>query len=440
MHFRARIIHSLQLISILALLVLVCWLTSRSPMTRDVTRARAHTLSQASVAVLSTLTTPVAITAYLPGDHPFRKQIDHLVDRYRRHQPSLTLDYVDPESVPELVRSREIRTGELIMETDGRIERTAHYSEQAVTEALARLARATERWIVFVKGHGERSSSRGANHDLSEWVETLEKRGLNVQEISLAEFDVVPDNTTVLVIASPQVDYQARESKAVVEYLARGGNLLWLAEPDSPPGLVELEREVGFERIPGTIVDPLTIANGIENPAFILLDNYAAHPATDGFNYTTVLFYATGLHERAADGWQAHRLILSSDKAWSETQALSGNVGYEAASDYLGPLPVALALSRRRDEHEQRVIVIGDGDFLTNAYLQNSGNQDLGVRLIEWLSRDDLMIGVASRAAIDNKLTLQDWHKAVMGFGFLIVLPMAFALNGLLIWWRRRRA
>ncbi|MDA0824696.1 MAG: Gldg family protein, partial [Proteobacteria bacterium] len=329
--------------------------------------------------------------------------------------------------------------GELVIENSGRIERTTVYSEQAVTEALARLARASERWIVFVKGHGERSPTRGANYDLSDWVEALEKRGFNIQEINLAELDVVPDNTTVLVIASPQVEYQARESNTVLKYLARGGNLLWFAEPDSPPGLIDLEHKVGFERIPGTIIDPLTAANGIDNPAFILLNNYAAHAATDGFNYTSVFFYATGLHERVPDGWQASRLILSGDKAWSETQELSGNVGYETANDYLGPLPVSLALSRTRGGHEQRVIVVGDGDFLANAYLHNSGNQDLGVRLVEWLSQDDLMVGVASRTAIDNRLDLKDWHT-VIGFGFLIVLPIAFAMNGLLIWWRRRRA
>ncbi|MFT4580590.1 MAG: hypothetical protein ACI915_004252 [Gammaproteobacteria bacterium] len=389
---------------------------------------------------MSAFKTPVEFTAYLPGDHAFRKQIDHLVGRYRRHQPSITLKYVDPNDVPELVRTREIRTGELIIENSGRVERTTLYSEQAVTEALARLARATERWIVFVKGHGERSPVRGANYDLSDWVEALEKRGLNVQEISLAEFDVVPDNTTVLVIASPQVEYQARESKVVLEYLARGGNLLWLAEPDSPPGLIDLERNVGFERIPGTLIDPLTLASGIDNPAFILLNNYAAHRATNGFNYTSVFFYAAGLQARKPDGWEASRLIQSGDKAWSETQELSGNVGYDAENDYLGPLPVALALSRTHGEEEQRVIVVGDGDFLANAYLHNSGNQDLGVRFIEWLSQDDLMVDVASRTAIDNRLELKNWHKAVIGFGFLIVLPIAFSLNGLLIWWRRRRA
>ena len=121
-------------------------------------------------------------------------------------------------------------------------------------------------------------------------------------------------------------------------------------------------------------------------------------------------------------------------------EAIEGNVEYNDGTDRMGPLVLALALSRALGEDEQRVIVVGDGDFLANAYLQNSGNQDLGVRFIEWLARDDLMITVPSRAAEDNALRLKDWHKAVIGFTFLFGLPGAFAVNGLFIWWRRRRA
>jgi ABC-type uncharacterized transport system involved in gliding motility auxiliary subunit len=314
------------------------------------------------------------------------------------------------------------------------------YSEQAFTDALSRLARAEDRWIVFVTGHGERSPSRGANHDVSQWATVLEKRGFNVQEVNLAEFRAVPDNTAVLVIASPQLDFHPAETAAVVDYLARGGNLLWLTEPDAPPGFRALAETVGYERIPGTIVDPLTLAHGVDNPAFVLLNRYADHPAMAGFDYTTVLFYATAIHDRAPPGWTAQRLLFSGDQAWSETEALEGNVAYQEGADFMGPLPLALALTRVDAGREQRIVVVGDGDFLANAYLQNSGNQDLGVRFVEWLAHDDTMIAVPSRAAEDNILALEDWHQAVIGFTFLIGLPGAFAFNGLLIWWRRRRA
>jgi gliding motility-associatede transport system auxiliary component len=436
----ARARHAARLLVALVVAITVAWYSTRAPLSRDVTRTQTHTLSTASIAVMGTLPGPITITAYLAPKSTRRAQVEHLIDRYRRHRPDIDLLFIDPASEPERVRAEVIRDGELLVRSGERTERTGDYTEQAVTEALGRLARAADRWIVFVTGHGERSPRRGANHDVSNWAAVLGKRGFNVQQVNLAQTRAVPDNTSVLVIASPQLDYTTAETAAVVDFLARGGNLLWLTEPDAPPAMQGLARAIGFERIPGTIVDPLTLAHGLDNPAFVLLSRYAEHPAMAGFDYTTVMFYAAGIHDRAPPGWAATRLILSGEKAWSETAVLEGNVAYDEGADFMGPLPLALAFTRTRDGRQQRVVVVGDGDFLANTYLQNSGNQDLGVRFVEWLARDDTLIAVPSRAAEDNALVLKDWHKAVIGFGFLVGLPGAFALNGLLIWWRRRRA
>jgi ABC-type uncharacterized transport system involved in gliding motility auxiliary subunit len=437
---KTRVTHTLQFIGIALLTFSACWWSVREPFTRDVTDARNHTLSAASMQILNLFEAPISVTAYVPTRSPRRKQIEFLIKRYQRNFPGLELRFVDPADEPEKVRAENIRGGELIVSAAGRSQRTSHYSEQAFTDTLARLTRAADRWIVFVKGHGERSPTGVANHDISDWASTLEQRGLNVQEISLAEFSAIPDNTSVLVIASPQLNYQPSEAQAIEQYLERGGNLLWLAEPDSPANLTGLERTVGFERIPGTIVDPVSVASGIDNPAFVLLNRYADHPSIDEFNYTTIFFYACALHERPSAGWNAKRLIHTGDKAWSETDPLDGNVGYDENSDFLGPLPISLALSRTLGGHEQRVVIVGDGDFLANAYLQNTGNQDLGVRFVEWLAHDDALVAVPSRVARDNNLVLENWHKAVIGFTFLVGLPTAFALNGVVVWWRRRRA
>ena len=440
LRWHARLVHACRLVAATAVAITLAWFSTQNPISHDVTQAQTHTLSTTSLAVLENFDDPLTITAYLPAKNLRREQIEPLIDRYQRHRPGIIFRFVDPVSEPEQVRREEIRDGEIIIQNGTRQERTTVYSEQGITEALSRLARAEDQWIVFITGHGERSSVRRANHDVSDWAAVLEKRGFNVQEINLTEFRAVPDNASVVVLASPQVDFQSAETDAMVKYLNAGGNLLWLTDPDRPTTLRTLERAVGFEPIPGTIVDPVTLAQGVDNPAFILLNRYAKHPSLVSFNYTTVMFYAVGINVRTPDGWTATRLISSGEKAWSETDPLDGNVSFDDHADFLGPLPVAIAMSRNQGEREQRVVVVGDGDFLANAYLQNSGNQDLGVRLVEWLSHDDRMISVPSRDAEDNRLELKDWHKAIIGFGFLVGLPAAFVLNGVLIWWRRRRA
>ena len=87
---------------------------------------------------------------------------------------------------------------------------------------------------------------------------------------------------------------------------------------------------------------------------------------------------------------------------------------------------------------EQRVIVIGDNDFLSNAYLGNGGNVELGLNLFNWLNHDDQFISITARTASDVNLELSKPAQLVIGFGFLVVLPLLLLGTGFTIWWRRR--
>jgi ABC-type uncharacterized transport system involved in gliding motility auxiliary subunit len=85
------------------------------------------------------------------------------------------------------------------------------------------------------------------------------------------------------------------------------------------------------------------------------------------------------------------------------------------------------------------VAVIGDGDFLSNTYLGNSGNLDLGLRLFTWLTGDDELIAITARTAPDATLELSRAATLAIGFGFLFVLPVLLLAAGGRIWYRRRR-
>lgn len=83
-------------------------------------------------------------------------------------------------------------------------------------------------------------------------------------------------------------------------------------------------------------------------------------------------------------------------------------------------------------------MVIGDGDFLANTYLGNAGNLDLGLRLFNWLTFDDQFIDIPAKTASDRKLQLTENTVMVMGFGFLVILPLLLIATGIFIWRRRK--
>ena len=84
-------------------------------------------------------------------------------------------------------------------------------------------------------------------------------------------------------------------------------------------------------------------------------------------------------------------------------------------------------------------MVLGDGDFLSNAYLGNGGNLNLGMNIVNWLAHDDAFIAIPVKTAPDLSLNLSQTRYAVIGAGFLVVIPAMLAGSGLLIWLRRRK-
>src|SRR5690606_5062608 len=76
-------------------------------------------------------------------------------------------------------------------------------TEPAITTALQRLAFSGEQYVVFLEGHGERSTASDAPDGFSRFAQVLTDKGLKVQSLNLIETPSIPDNTSVLVLAAP---------------------------------------------------------------------------------------------------------------------------------------------------------------------------------------------------------------------------------------------
>ncbi|MEY3289834.1 MAG: hypothetical protein RLZZ419_2076, partial [Pseudomonadota bacterium] len=85
------------------------------------------------------------------------------------------------------------------------------------------------------------------------------------------------------------------------------------------------------------------------------------------------------------------------------------------------------------------IIVIGDGDFLSNAYLGNVGNLDMGLKMVSWLIHDDRFINIPAKTATDKSLQLNRTAISVIGFSFLIIIPLLLIATGFIIWHKRKQ-
>lgn len=428
---------------LIALAALLAFVAQEYRVERDITQNARSTLSQPAREVLAKLAGPVKVTAFatrqdVRGDA--RKLIRDFLAPYQRVKPDISVTFVDPREEPKLAQAAGIRVnGESVVEYNQKSAHLTDYNEQSFVNALMRLARSSERLVMALEGHGERRLGGIANHDLGEFGKQLGAKGFKTNGLNLAVAQEVPANASMLLIANPQVGLQPAEVQKIRHYLQQGGNLLWLIDPEPLRGLQPVAELLGLVLGPGTVVDPaLKPPSG--PPVFAVAAGYARHPIFGEFQLNTVFPYARQIGINEGDDWRATRLIEVAPRGWIETGKLDDTPTFDKARDIPGPVNIAVALERNVNDRTQRVVVVGNGSFLANAFLGNGGNLDLGINIVNWLAGDDALITIQPRPSLDSSLELGQVAQYLILFGFLIVLPLAFVAAGTAIWWRRRKA
>jgi ABC-type uncharacterized transport system involved in gliding motility auxiliary subunit len=423
---------------------MLAWVSTQYVYQADWTIGARNSVSPETRELLDTMPDAVAITAFMHDDPLLTEQLRDLVASYQRYKDNITLEIVNPDTVPERVRELGIASGGeiVIAYRDGR-EKVQTLAELQFSNALLRLSRQDERWIVFVSGHGERKPIGETNYGLGIFGRELENKGLRVQTLNLSE-SPIPGNTHLLVLASPQVELLPGEVEILQDYVRNGGNLLWLAEPKRLESLQPLADQLGISFLPGTVVDATGQMFGVSEPTFAIVTGYPRHEITREMNAVTVFPEVAALETAEGGEWAALPLLTTLERSWTELGELEGEIRFDQGTDeQAGPLDIGVVLTRTLDvegtDTEQRVLVIGDGDFLSNTYLGNAGNLGLGLQAVHWLSHDDAFIDIRVRTAPDATLVLTNTARGVIGFGFLLGLPLLLLLSGLVIWLRRRR-
>lgn len=465
-----QLVNGLLIVLVIGLLG---FLSVRYKLEADWTAGGRNTLTAASQKLLKQMPDPVKFSAFLAPDSDNRREIEMWIGRYKRFKPNIALEFVDPSKDPAKVKDYKVdQMGEVVVEYQGRRETLRVLSESVVTGALQRLTDSGDHYLVFLEGHGERSltpsgggdEAGGSDNGYVQLAQALREKGLKVQGLNLVKSPSIPDNTSVLVVASPTQKLLEGEIKIIDDYVKAGGNLLWLNDPDQPAGLDAVAKTLGISWESGFAVFPDYQALGTGSPGIYLATDYPPNPVTRDFLEVTAFPLVRPLTfdkdaEHAA-GWEVLPLLQTSERSWLETGPMTGPITFDPKTgDKPGPLTIGLTLSRpapaapaappatapakpeagKPAARVQRVAIVGDSDFLSDANLSQLGNKQLGLNLLQWLASRDSLLNIDVPKAPDTALYLPGWATWLVVAGYTLALPLLLLGYGLTRWVRRRR-
>ena len=441
-----RIQAVLFVILFLSVISLLAWLSTQYSVRSDWTDGKRNSLTDDTVKLLTTLDAPIHIRSYQGEDSNAQQGARDVLTRYQRHKKNLDFRIVNPDIDPDLAKADGIREyGQTIIKYREQQQIIDTLDEQSISNALLRLSRTSSPLLTFITGHGERDINDQGNTGYALLQQQLTDKGFAFSQINLLS-DVIPESTRVLVIAGANHDYVAGEVDKLLTYLEHGGQLLWLVDPESGHSLDKLFEQLGLQLVPGVVVDTnqqLRATLRTPHPAVLPILAYGEHAITAEIRYHTLFSLAAAIKTGAAiTSWQATPFLLTlPDSSWSETGNFFLDVTLDIKSgDTPGPLAIGYALEKpAANNHRQRVVVMGDSDFLSNTNLGGGANLLLIQNTFNWLAEDDQLMNIAPKAAPDIDLRLSQLELIVIGFGFLIVLPLILAGSGFYIWFKRRK-
>lgn len=427
------------------------------PFRWDVTQAKQHTLTTSTTQFLKSLKSQVQLTALYVGLPP--KYLKDLFNEYERvSKGKVKAEIIDPiEQIGYAAQFGSVISGKerKVIVRAGNERRDVDFtqsslSEEDLTNAIVRATR-EERHVYFLTGHGEFALLSEEDQGLSLFAKLLDSNNIISKNLMLGIEETIPEDCDVLIIAGPHNELTKKEETMIEEYLKRGGDALFLIEqvivsaPDKPlrdeekhknPSLNSILNQWGVNIQEDIVVDLSSHAGSdVGSPA---TRNYMRHKAiTKGLDYT---FYVrprsiTVLRERRSSIKLAPIVLTATkENSWAETNR-SLEIHFDETVDTAGPVPISFVIWEEKEEGDHsdtRIIVFTDADFLTNIYINQYSNAEMGLNIVNWLAELDYKAFLDQKEIKVERLDLTSKERRKIA-AILFLMPVFIAAGGIVV-------
>ncbi|USR92151.1 Gldg family protein [Phormidium yuhuli AB48] len=528
--------------AVVLILALLNGVAVRASVRVDLTETQRFTLADQTQTLIQNLEEPV--TVWLFTSQPNERTLD-LLRNYRRLAPDrFNYQLVNPQESPGLVQRFNVTSvGDVFLELGEQRQYVTTLdleplSEAQLTRSIAQLQGGDRLTVYMLQGHGQPAILEGGEDSISRAVRALEESAAVVNSLNLIEQGRVPEDANLVAIVGPTSRLFEPEVEALEDYLAAGGSLLVLVDPNTDPGLDGLLEDWGIGLDERIAIDPERWVQGF-GPAAPLVFDYGTHPITEGFGRNYTIFpVARPIEYDTVAGVDVTPLLFTSDGSWAEADIDEGpNWEFNPERDRPGPLVLGVAASRQisrtadapepemtetpnatpenvtenndavedsgeaeviqegedieeaeppledleategedpqltetdeevqetpeadeevqedaeemdepeepdADTREARLVVIGDSDFMTDAFFDGQLNSDFFLNSVSWLAEDDdtgQTLTIRPREVVDRNIIMTPRIARLLSWTALVTFPVIGFATSAVLWWTRR--
>lgn len=468
----------------------------------DTTRFKDRTLTEASQAIVEQLDKPISITSYVNLVHytashgTLKNRIKDLkqFEKYRRFLPDMKMDYVyyydtvryNIDTTKTLIEKAqqaakahrmdfdrllppsEIKGMVDLVSEDNRFVRFIEYNgktvplrmfddifvypkEKEISSTLKRLIQGPVT-VGVLTGNGERNTYQTSDAAYKIITKGLNVRGslinsgFDVIDLDLQHTKEIPLDLGVLILADPKHAYTEEQSQKIARYIEAGGNLLIAGEPGRQLVLNPIIEKLGVSFLEGELLQES------ENFELDLVQGkFTKDAAAYGFSFydkaVAILPKATALsYTSTGDYDMTPILVTDKQSTWNKLGTFdlsTDKIVFDSISESRIEVPVALALTKKIADKEQKIMIVGDADFMSNGELNRRAprnvNASFAIRMFKWFSDGEYPVGIVRPKSIDTRVLLSRKGIIWLKFVFLGLVPVLIGGWGTMILIRRHR-
>ena len=401
-----------------------------------------------------------------------------LAKQYKDANERIVAEAVDSESRPDLVekygiqdtgssgiivecgdRSKVLTASDLVT-YDSTTYETISIAEEKLTSAILSVTTDDIPKVYFLEGYSDFT----LDYNMYYLSVYLENEVTEVDTLNILSTGNVPDDCDTLVITSPSQDFSNEAKTAIIDYINRGGNILWLnaamAVSADLPNVNEVLALYGVNPFDVGAIRETDSSRMVVNSPDLVIPSLGYSKITEDIYSDGIIFrYPTkiNINEEGLEDLKVVEtdLVTTSESSYFRTD-FNNSSAAAAEGEETGSFVVGAELEKTITEANEEtgtsavtstLIIFGENSFISDypftqesqysAIQVSSYNKDLVLNSLAYLSdrEEDITARKSTGTVTYTATEQQDTIVRIIIFS----VPAVIILAGLIVWQKRRR-